>query len=166
MNHEGYILSLAAGWSIRYPFLDREDIAQELRIALISAEREYSPSRGASFKTWVYRRLQWCLYDILTRHNASWPVHRPTTKTEEALTVSPIKDAEYLPSRSELPAVETRLDLDRAAKRLRPRDYLILILRHGHELELAEVGRCVGMSFQAVSQRDHKSLKRMRRALR
>ena len=47
------------------PGLDVEDIAQELRVVLLKAQRTYNPDKGAKFITYLYKMFDSRIKNIL-----------------------------------------------------------------------------------------------------
>jgi RNA polymerase sigma factor (sigma-70 family) len=86
--------------------MDREDIAQELRIAILKAAKGFDPSRKVSFHTYLHTTMINTIRTLITKAQ-----RRPEPQSLDAYLSSFSHETEYYPSSAEK-ALSVTIDMD------------------------------------------------------
>lgn len=155
-----------AGWAYT---MEREDAIQNAAMRCVAALPYYRADKGTSLRTY----LMLCAHRYLTNEQSrlraqcreaptlSLDVRFPDGKNPRMALACPRAVRER-----ELVEVGDEADhLFRVMAELPASDRHVIVERKAHERELEDIGRALGISRQAVKQREQKALARLTRAL-
>lgn len=103
--------------------LDTDDILSELTCVAVQAARDFDPTTGARFTTFLWPRLVGQCVDLRRRHG------RRNRSGFPRLTQAPLEEALYMEAPA--PVSEAAADLDDAISRLPARERAAFLMREG-----------------------------------
>jgi len=138
-------------------WVSREDLVQEASLAGWRAAGRWQPDGGAGFTPFITRRALGAVRDVLREHS-------PSTRAGLARPINiPLGDAPELVTtdRDTVLDMDLQATLDRALRRLTPKQRHVIVERFLHNRGNDDIGRDLGISGSAVSLLATGGLKRL-----
>lgn len=129
--------------------MDVEDLIAEANLAVVLAVRSFKPTHGAALSTWIMHGVKWRFGNLANRRTVE------TTELED--WQHPIAEPH------DIEREERRAILRERLVELKPEEASALFNWVGHDIPQRDLACLTGRTRQAVSQRVHKGLKKLRR---
>lgn len=175
-QHEGWLALNANHWLRLNPWLDFDDLMQEGRLALLRAYERFDPSANNKLLTYAtifihramgehargfahpvrYPRQRGQVRLAVQRISFGEPLFDGATRTWSEVLAAPEPDLEYSPAGDLMALVE------KALKKLTPKQRAVINARFIYGRKLREIGEELGVTRERVRQIEVKALRLLR----